>query len=81
MNEFPIYGDLTKLDGEPFKGTFNVLCGGFPCQAFSHAAHGKNIAGMLSDDMVLVGYAKNEHRELYLAKHMYYTHANMDKGS
>ena len=44
MNEFPIYGDLTKLDGEPFKGTFDVLCGGFPCQAFSHAAHGKNIA-------------------------------------
>ena len=44
MNEFPIYGDLTKLSGEPFKGTFDVLCGGFPCQAFSHAAHGKNIA-------------------------------------
>lgn len=44
MEEFPIYGDLTKLNGEPFKGTFDVLCGGFPCQAFSHAAHGKNIA-------------------------------------
>ena len=44
MNEFPIYGDLTKLKGAPFKGTFDVLCGGFPCQAFSHAAHGKNIA-------------------------------------
>ena len=44
MNEFPIYGDLTKLKGKPFKGTFDVLCGGFPCQAFSHAAHGKNIA-------------------------------------
>lgn len=44
MEEFPIYGDLTKLSGEPFKGQFDVLCGGFPCQAFSHAAHGKNIA-------------------------------------
>jgi hypothetical protein len=44
MNEFPIYGDLTQLDGKQFKGTFDVLCGGFPCQAFSHAAHGKNIA-------------------------------------
>lgn len=44
MEKFPIYGDLTKLNGEQFKGSFDVLCGGFPCQAFSHAAHGKNIA-------------------------------------
>lgn len=44
MNEFPIYGDVTQLKGNEFEGTFDVLCGGFPCQAFSHAAHGKNIA-------------------------------------
>lgn len=44
MDTFPIYGDLTKLSGQQFKGTFDVLCGGFPCQAFSHAAHGKNIS-------------------------------------
>lgn len=44
MNEFEIYGDLTKLSGKPFEKKFDVLCGGFPCQAFSHAAHGKNIA-------------------------------------
>lgn len=44
MDEFPVYGDLTKLHGEPYRDTFDVLCGGFPCQAFSHAAHGKNIA-------------------------------------
>ena len=44
MDNFPIYGDITKLHGAKYKGTFDVMCGGFPCQAFSHAAHGKNIA-------------------------------------
>ena len=44
MEEFPIYDDITKLNGKDFEGCFDVLCGGFPCQAFSHAAHGKNIA-------------------------------------
>lgn len=44
MNEFDIYGDLRILNGNDYKGKFDVLCGGFPCQAFSTAAHGKNIA-------------------------------------
>ena len=44
MNEFDIYGDLRKLNGADFRGKFDILCGGFPCQAFSTAAHGKNIA-------------------------------------
>ena len=36
--------DITRLNGEEIRGTFDVLCGGFPCQAFSTAAHGNNIA-------------------------------------
>ena len=44
MHKFDIYGDLTKLGGYAFQGKFDVLCGGFPCQAFSTAAHGCNIA-------------------------------------
>lgn len=42
MEEFDIYDDITKLDGADFKGKFHILCGGFPCQAFSYAAHGNN---------------------------------------
>lgn len=44
MDKFPIYGDIRQLNGKDYSGKFDVLCGGFPCQAFSHAAHGKNIA-------------------------------------
>lgn len=43
MPKFPIFDDVTKIDGTKYKGTFDVLCGGFPCQAFSYAAHGNNI--------------------------------------
>lgn len=43
MDKFPIYPDIKKLNGEDFIGQFDVLCGGFPCQAFSYAAHGNNI--------------------------------------
>lgn len=44
LPEFPLYDDIRTLDGKVFKNGFDVLCGGFPCQAFSTAAHGKNIA-------------------------------------
>lgn len=43
MEDFPIFSDVKVLDGNNFKGSFDVLCGGFPCQAFSYAAHGNNI--------------------------------------
>jgi len=57
MPKFPILPDVTKLasevaagegytdiEGKKHKIEFDVLCGGFPCQAFSTAAHGKDIA-------------------------------------
>lgn len=43
FGEFPVYGDICAMHGGDFKGSFDVLCGGFPCQAFSTAAHGNNI--------------------------------------
>ena len=45
MDSFPIYGDITSLDGRDFKGVFDILCGGFPCQAFSYVARGQNVSG------------------------------------
>lgn len=44
MDSFPIYGDITSLNGRNFKGAFDILCGGFPCQAFSYVARGQNIS-------------------------------------
>jgi len=43
MENFPIQGDLTKISGEEYKNSFDILCGGFPCQAFSTAARGRNL--------------------------------------
>jgi DNA (cytosine-5)-methyltransferase 1 len=41
---FPIWDDIRTFDGRPWRGIVDVVTGGFPCQAFSKAAHGRNIA-------------------------------------
>ncbi|NOY72939.1 MAG: DNA cytosine methyltransferase [Gammaproteobacteria bacterium] len=33
----PIFKDVRKLDGKQFRGTVELICGGFPCQPFSVA--------------------------------------------
>jgi site-specific DNA-cytosine methylase len=48
MNEgslpaFDLFGDIRTLDGKPFRKTFDILSGGFPCQPFSSAARGRNL--------------------------------------
>ena len=40
---FPIWDDICTFDGRPWNGTVDLVSGGFPCQAFSSAARGRNI--------------------------------------
>jgi DNA (cytosine-5)-methyltransferase 1 len=35
--DVPIHEDIKELDGEQYKGTVELVCGGFPCQPFSVA--------------------------------------------
>lgn len=40
---FPIWDDICTFDGRAWNGTVDLVSGGFPCQAFSSAARGRNI--------------------------------------
>jgi DNA (cytosine-5)-methyltransferase 1 len=42
---FPIWDDVCTLDGKPWRGTVDVLAGGFPCQDISAAGTGEGISG------------------------------------
>jgi len=44
LPDFNIHGDIRQLSGYDFAGSFDILSGGFPCQAFSTAARGANLA-------------------------------------
>jgi DNA (cytosine-5)-methyltransferase 1 len=48
---FPIWDDVRTFDGRPWKGIVDVVSGGFPCQAFSRASHGKITARDYWPDM------------------------------
>ena len=48
---FPIWDDVRTFDGLPWRGIVDVVSGGFPCQAFSSAASGRNNAENLWPEM------------------------------
>lgn len=39
-------GDMTKIDGEKYRGTVDLLVGGTPCQSFSIAGKGEGLRGV-----------------------------------
>lgn len=43
LSPFPIWDDIRTFNGRPWRGTVDLVSGGFPCQAFSSAARGRNI--------------------------------------
>jgi DNA (cytosine-5)-methyltransferase 1 len=45
LPKFPIWDDVATLDGNPWRGTVDVLCGGFPCTDLSSARTNNNVNG------------------------------------
>src|SRR5690348_14599982 len=48
---FPIWDDIRTFDGLEWRGRIDVVSGGFPCQAYSSAARGRNTADDLWPEM------------------------------
>ncbi len=45
LEAFPIWDDVRTFDGRPWRGTVDVVSGGFPCQDISIAGKGAGIDG------------------------------------
>jgi DNA (cytosine-5)-methyltransferase 1 len=48
LKPFPIWDDVRTFDGRPWRGSVDVISGGFPCQDISCAGKGEGINGARS---------------------------------
>lgn len=48
LPRFPIWDDVRTFDGEPWRGSIDVVTGGFPCQDISVAGKGGGLEGQSS---------------------------------
>ena len=48
LPRFPIWDDVRTFDGKPWRGSIDVISGGFPCQDISSAGRGEGITGKRS---------------------------------
>ena len=48
LERFPIWDDVRTFDGNPWRGSVNIVSGGFPCQNISAAGKHEGLAGKSS---------------------------------